>query len=204
MLRNGIQFSCVYHIQDCSLLQQHKNQCENHASSLQGPSGCFSPFLSVWQGHFINYYRPGCDCHLIWSAVRLVRISFILWIFGRNSTKVILLSSAYIWPRVAYWCKVSCWGKCGVSDLPLKSFFPSYGSWEALQIDHSFSAIIVGFTFSLSDYEQLLCFLVMHFHPHRSVLIDWSTFHCKEELVSSSHWFLVYPKGYSLLLSSFV
>lgn len=63
------------------------------------------------------------DCHLIWNAFRLVRISFILWIFGRNSTKVILLSSVCISPR--YWCKVSCWGKCGFSDLPLKSFFPS-------------------------------------------------------------------------------
>lgn len=34
-------------------------------------------------------------------------------------------SSVCVSPRVAYWGKVSCWGKCGFSDLPLKSFFPS-------------------------------------------------------------------------------
>lgn len=64
------------------------------------------------------------DCHLIWNAFRLVRISFILWIFGWNSTKVILLSSVYISPRVAYWCKVSCW-KVWFFRPTLEKFFPS-------------------------------------------------------------------------------
>lgn len=130
------------------------------------------------------------ECHSIWNAVSLVTISFRLWILGRNSTEVVLCSPVYISPRVAYWCKVSCWIKCTFSDLPTEKLLPPLCGYRCGSGALGDSADL---PFFLSYSPELtfihLCFWIGSwwciFTPIiLSSLIGWH-FIVKKELVSS-------------------